>query len=209
MIELAAYRLSDWDSPLPASPSRHDARYGRRGVRPVHYWSLHPHGPWAEYLRHHGLVGRADTFGLRKRLWAARLDLEPTVIGFDDASKYGLTPHDLVSDDYSACQDLADRLVAAGVDVVQVPAAALPGTDNLVLFGDRVEAPYQLGPVDPALDVPCAVAAEDAHGQPELHAFVRHVGQSHLGLQAWKAGTHYIYPQPARSWAEPPSRVLR
>lgn len=195
-MQLAAYRLSDWDSPLPASPSRHHTRYGRPGIRPVHYWSLHPHGPWAEYLRHQGLSGPPDSFGLRKRLWAARFDVDPVVIGFDEAAEYATTPDGLVADAYEACQALADRLVASGVEVIQVPSAALPGTDNLVVFGDRVHAPYQIEPIDPGLDVPCAVAAEDGHGQPGLPAFVRHYGHTHPGLASWRAGTTHVYAPP-------------
>lgn len=50
------------------------------------------------------------------------------------AAKWGLGTGDLVDDDWSACHTAARRLRAAGVDTIRVPSAALPGTENLVLF---------------------------------------------------------------------------
>lgn len=193
---LQAFRLSDYDTPLPPSPSSRSGRYHVVGGRPAHYWSLHPQGPWAEMLRANGMRTQADTLGIRKRLWVARFDLDPLVLGFAEADAYGIAPHDLVADDHAACQALAARLVDDGVMSMVVPSAALPGADNLVLFRDLVQADYGPTPVDPRVDVPTAVAADQARPQAEVVELVCHIGDDHPALEAWAAGRPYAYAQP-------------
>lgn len=196
MTVLHTFRLSDYDTPLPPSPSSRSGRYHVAGGPPAHYWSLHPHGPWAELLRSNGMRTPDDAAGLRKRLWVARFDVDPVPVTFDTAGSHDIAPADLVADDHAPCQQLAQRLVRGGVDAIIVPSAALPGVDNLVLFGPRVQADYGPEPVDPTVDVPAAVAADHARPQGELIEVVRHVGEPHAAHQAWVAGQPYGYPQP-------------
>jgi hypothetical protein len=195
MATLVAYRLSDWDTPLPPSPSRSDARFHRAGGRIAHYWSMHPHGPWAELLRADG-IRLPDPAEFRKRLWVVRIDADPLRVGFDEAHLYGIAPTDLIADDHDACRDLADRLAAGGTDAINVPSAALPGVENLVLLGDRVQADYLPAVIDAAVDVPSAAASDDGAPPPGPGDLVRHFGDPHAALEAWRANESYLYTQP-------------
>lgn len=192
---MIVYRRSEWDTPTPLSPPRDHGRYHTAGGTTAHYWCTHPHGPWAELLRAEGPVDPA-TAGFLRRLWVARIDVDPIVIGFDQAADVGLSPHDLVADDHTACRQLADRLVTDGIDTIRVPSAALPGTDNVVLFGDRVQTDYDPVFADPVVDLPTAVAAADATVPAGVAERVCHIGQQHAGLAAWRNGETLDYDQP-------------
>ena len=130
------------------------------------------------------------------RTWALRVELDGLPrIGFAQAQTHGLRPGDLVSDDLRACQRLADRLRAAGAPGAIVPSAALPGTDNLVLFGERAAAPYALDPRS-AVDVPAAMTADRAGPPLGLLARVRLRGSPHAGLEAWRGGEPFRFVEP-------------
>lgn len=182
------WRLAAWDTPLWASPNRAAGRYNAEGDGPVQYWSLHPLGPWAEHLRAHGIDGVERLRQLRVRAWAAQFHVEPARLGFDEASRYGLDPEDLVADDHTACQQLGARLLADGEPAaMEVPSAALAGTRTLVVFGARVASPFGVAPVG-KVDVPTTVSADDGHALETLLAQVRHLGQPHAELAAWRRG---------------------
>ena len=106
-----------------------------------------------------------------------------------------------MSDDLRACHRLADRLRAAGAGGAIVPSAALPGTENVVLFGERAAAPYVIEPVS-AIDVPASLTADG--GRPPLGVLdrVRRRGMPHAALEAWRAGEAFRFAEP--SWAEWP-----
>jgi RES domain-containing protein len=183
-MEVVAYRLAGWDTPLWASPNRRAGRFHAEGDPPTQYWSLHPMTPWAELLRYDDRRTPEEADDVRARLWVGRLELDGVRrIGFADASRVQLVDADLVDDDWSACQALARRLRSRrrGPVGLRVPSAALPGTENVVLFGERVAAPYQVDPVDRRLDVPVAHAAESARPLAELLPFVRWRGEPHPG----------------------------
>jgi hypothetical protein len=169
---------------------------------PTQYLCLHPLGPWAEFLRASGLQTREQLALVRHRTWALRVDLDGLPrIGFAEASEHGLRPGDLVSDDLRACHRLADRLRAAGAGGAIVPSAALPGTENVVLFGARAAAPYVVEPVS-AIDVPASLTADG--GRPPLGVLerVRRRGAPHAALEAWRADEPFRFAEP--SWAEWP-----
>ena len=140
---------------------------------------------------------------VRHRTWALRVDLTGLPhIGFAEAAEHGLRPGDLVSDDLRACHRLAARLRAAGVPGAIVPSAALPGTENVVLFGERAAAPYLVEPLS-AVDVPASLTADG--GRPPLGVLerVRRRGVPHAGLEAWRAGEPLPPAEP--SWEEWPA----
>lgn len=173
-------------------------RAGGRFNRPgeiAQYFCLHPLGPWAEYLRQeHPPPDQLSHF--RHRLWAVQLDLSSVVvIDWDDAPTFDLTPDDLVGDDHGPCQALADRMRDAGVRTIVVPSAALPGTRNAVVFDWLVPAPYTADPVED-VDVPCAVAADDATVVAAVLPFIRHRGMPHAELDAWQRGERYWFTEP-------------
>jgi hypothetical protein len=200
---VAGYRLASWRRPLRTEPSRVVGRFHRMTEEsPTQYVCLHPLGPWAEFLRASALRTAEQLALVRHRTWALRVDLAGLLrIGFDEADAYGLRPGDLVSDDLRACHRLADRLRADGAPGAVVPSAALPGTDNVVLFGERAAAPYLVEPLS-AIDVPASLTADG--GRPPLGLLdrVRRRGAPHAALEAWRAGEPFRFAEP--SWAEWP-----
>jgi hypothetical protein len=200
---VAGYRLASWRRPLRTEPSRVAGRFHRMTEEsPTQYVCLHPLGPWAEFLRASGLRTGEQLALVRHRTWALRVDLAGLLpIGFDEAGAYGLRPGDLVSDDLRACHRLADRLRAEGAPGAIVPSAALPGTDNVVLFGERAAAPYLVEPLS-VVDVPASLTADG--GRPPLGLLdrVRRRGAQHAALEAWRAGEPFRFAEP--SWAEWP-----
>lgn len=171
---MIGYRISSYDTPCPPSPSRRDGRWARAGDEVVNYWSEHPYTCWAELYRFQGVD--ADGVGeVRQRLWVARLDhLDVLDLTGPAAAGYGLSEDDLVDDDWRACQDAARRLVADGQLAVRVPSAALVGTTNLLLFGQRLAIPLDDEVLDPDVDIPCAVAADRSIGVPAVVPAVRY-----------------------------------
>jgi hypothetical protein len=201
---VVAYRLAAWRRPLRTEPSRVAGRYHRATEEvPTQYLCLHPLGPWAEFLRATGLRGPEQLALVRQRTWALRVALAGlSRIGFADAAGHGLRPGDLVSDDHRACHRLADRLRKAGTAGAVVPSAALPGTENVVLFGARAAAPYDLEPAG-AVDVPASLTADGARPPLGLLGAVRRRGASHPALEAWRAGRPFRFREP--SWAQRPA----
>ena len=198
-----AFRLAAWRRPLRTEPSRVAGRFHRvTEESPTQYLCLHPLGPWAELVRGSELRTAEQLALVRHRTWALRLDLAGLLrIGFAAAEEHGLRPGDLVSDDLRARHRLADRLRASGAPGAIVPSAALPGTDNIVLFGERAAAPYLLEPLSP-IDVPASLTADG--GRPPLGLLdrVRRRGAPHAARAAWRAGEPFRFAEP--SWAEWP-----
>lgn len=121
-------------------------------------------------------------------------------IGFGEASEWGLDPYDLVCPPagYGACHEIGETLLAADhPPMLRVPSAALPGTWNLIVFGQRVVAPYDGEPVDPELDVPAAPLAVSARALEELIPLVRRLGElRHAAHDAWADGQPFHFVEP-------------
>jgi len=105
-----------------------------------------------------------------------------------------LEPDDLVSDDHTKCQELADRLRtdAAAPKAIVVPSAALPGTRNLILFGPRVQIPYDWTPID-AGDIPACALTKASQPPEGLLERVRFAGHPHASLTAWRSGQRFEF----------------
>jgi hypothetical protein len=202
-VLVAAYRLASWRRPLRTEPSRVAGRFHRMTEDvPTQYLCLHPLGPWAEFLRASGLRTAEQLALVRHRTWVLRVDLAGLPrIGFAEAPEHGLRPGDLVSDDLRACHRLADRLRGAGLQGAIVPSAALPGTENVVLFGERAASPYLAEPLSD-IDVPASLTADGGRPPVGLLERVRRRGAPHAGLEAWRAGEAFRFSEP--SWAEWP-----
>lgn len=185
-MDCVAYRHAAYDTPWWAFPSSRDGRFHEAMVDTVQYLSLHPLGPAAEVLRHNiGPTGNPDHALLN--IWAVTATVDDAVrIGFDDCPTYGLTADELVGDEYRATQALADDLRASGVRGLVVPSAALPGTENLVLFGARLLHPYQTVPIS-SDEVPTGHISDGARAPAELGDLVRWFGTPHKALEQWKA----------------------
>jgi len=188
------YRIADWSSPLWVNPNRSDGRWNRAG-QTTQYLCFHPSGPWAEFAkREHLWVDDYKHF--KHRLWALRVDVSSAVtVDFDSASTHGITAEELVGDDWGPCQELADRLRAADVEMIVVPSAALPGTRNLVIFGPRVSSPYLRTPID-EVDLPTAIAADDASAPVGVRWKVCEAVANNGELAAWHDGTPYEFTEP-------------
>jgi hypothetical protein len=193
----ALFRGSEWDTPWRVLDHRGEGRYHRHGSPPTQYWCLHPLTVYAERLRREGrgIIDAADT--LRWRLWTALVDLDGLPwIEFSNAKQYGISPQALVNDDRSACIALADRCRDENIPGIVVPSAALPGTRNVVLFGERVMAPRHGKPVTPDLEVPTAHAAENGTPPGEILPYVCWIGDEHAELTAWRRGRRYVFTDP-------------
>ena len=183
------YRVADYDSPLWVNPPRHAGRFHRSGQDPTQYWSTHPAGAWAEAARATGARTVEDLRLERRRLWVGRVDPERLAdVDFSSAGTVGLTAKDLVSGDWAACQDAADRLRAERRAGLVAPSAALPGTSSVVLFGPRVAVPLAGDAIDNDLDFPVALAAADGHAPEAILPLVRWRGEVHEGLRAFERG---------------------
>jgi hypothetical protein len=200
---LTAYRCAAWQTPLWADPNPDEGRYNRAGEAPTTYFGLHPLTPWAEMLRGLGVSDPAEVSGVRPPLWVARVPLaEDDVIEltFDSADGYGLAAHDLVGDDYGPCQAFASGLRGdpAAPKAIVVPSAALPGTRNLVLLGERVISPLLLEPIDTVIDTPAAIAAIRGRVPLTLPTVVpvRNAGAPHPALAAWERQDNYDFTEP-------------
>lgn len=198
-MDAIAYRVAAWDTPLWINANRNAGRFNHEGVGPVQYWGLHPLTPWAEYCRGQGMTEADALEGLRQRLWVGRfvaVDAKP--VNFENAANFGLDPGDLVSDDHSRCRDFGELCLRdpSYPSALVVPSAALPGTQNLVIFGARVQAPFSVDPVD-AIDIPVTVAADEAKPLATLLERVRHQGQSHAEYESWQLGDLFEFDEPA------------
>jgi RES domain-containing protein len=196
MTRRVAYRHAAYDTPWWAFLSSRPGRFHRAGEETTQYLSLHPLGPSAEMLRQHvGPGGNPDDVLLN--LWVVLVEVDDVVrITFDDCSKHGITPDELVGDDYTPTQALADDVRAKGLAGLIVPSAALPGTENLVLFGARVLHPYLATPfsVD---EVPTGHLSDGARPPAEVTALVRWSGTPHTALEQWKStGTFDMLDDP-------------
>lgn len=195
--EYVVYRAANYETPLRSEGSRNNGRFNRVDTdEPTQYLCLHPLGPLAEYVRHNGPIDDYALRPVRTRTWVLRLRTPPlTRIGFANATSFGIDAADLVADDKTKCQDLADRMRAGGIPGIVVPSAALPGTENVVLFGPRVAIAYDQAPVS-AIDVPCGITSDNGQPPTDLLSVVRQHGEPHAGLNAWLQGATYDFIEP-------------
>lgn len=118
-----------------ASPARGDGRYHREGDDGAWYASSKERAAWGELFRHHASV-ELSFFEVRRRVGKAAvrnlnaLDLtDPTV-----RALLGAEEVDLIGDDRSLCQDIADAARSIGFEGVLAPSAAFAGERTLVVF---------------------------------------------------------------------------
>lgn len=197
METVTAYRHAKYDTPLWVNENRNEGRYNRAGQSSTQYLCLHPLGVTAEFLRHLGMGAVDDLVHAQLRVWALQVDLAKVErVNYDNCSSRGLTPEQLVGDDYTFTQRAADVLRDSGIDGLIAPSAALPGTDILVLFGPRVALPYLSLPVDRD-QIPTAHVI-DGPPAAEVAPSVRWFGQPHAGLDQWhQTGVAPVFADPA------------
>ena len=193
---MVCYRFAAYATPLRTVPAWQPARFSRGDEdEPTQYLALHPLGPLAELMRNAELRAPEQIRAISTRTWALEVPIDDLPeITFATADQFGLSPDQLIDDDYTPCQDLAQR-VRTELDGLIVPSAALPGTRNVVLFGPRVAAPYLTRPVS-QLDIPASITADGAHPPPSLTSVVRFAGDRHAALDAWRNGSEFRFAEP-------------
>jgi hypothetical protein len=193
---MLAYRLSTYGNPLRTEPARKPGRYHTgEEDSPTQYACLHPLGPLAEFMRANDVRLPQQVRQVRQRTWALRVEIdglpEITLAAADD---FGLDATSLVADDPSGCQELGERL-RDQVPGIVVPSAALPGTRNVVLFGQRVGSPYLIDPIS-TVDVPASITAHAARPILSLLDVVRFNGERHAELEALNRGEEFDFDEP-------------
>jgi hypothetical protein len=150
-------------------------------------------------LRHNvGPSGDPDDVVLN--LWTAIVDIDNVKrVDFEDCHAYGLTPDQLVGDNYGPTQRLADDIRADGAVAMIVPSAALPGTHTLILFGVRLLYPFLWEPIDPE-QIRTGHLTDGARPPVEVRDHVRWIGAAHKAVEQWKATTRYdVFDDPMAS----------
>jgi RES domain len=200
-MKLSAFRHASYDTPWWAFPSSRSGRFHRARTDTVQYLCLHPLGPAAEMLRHNlGPSGNPDDVILN--IWTAHVEVDnPVRVDFGDCAEYGLTPDELVGDDYTPTQALADAVRDNGQSAMIVASAALPGTHNLILVGERVLHPFLSTPFAP-VEIPTGHLTDGARPPAEVAPHVRWFGTPHPSVEQWKTtGTYDLFDDPmATRW---------
>jgi RES domain len=203
-LELIAFRLANYETPLWSVENFSAGRYNEPDAGFTQYLSLHPLTPWAELLRNEDRRTRERALPMRYPLWAVRirLDDDPFELTFDNAGDVGLTAEDLVADDHGPCRALAQGFRERGPHAFLAPSAALPGTTNLVVLAPRVLTPWNQVPLDD-VDLPGSLASQDGRCPEGLWDVVhyRATGTTHAALDAWRNGQDFTFEEPEVSTA--------
>lgn len=184
------YRYSSYDVPFWVRPNTTDERWHEVGEPPTQYLSSTPDGAWAELIRNENLRSEADLAFVQMPLWQAQIEQARVADygDFETAEKAGLNPEILISDNQTACRQEGKRLRELGFAGILYPSAALPGEQNLVLFGPRILLPWG-APRRLASGIP---ANRLTVGAPpsDLLPRVRHVGARHAGFTEYQRIRH-------------------
>jgi RES domain len=155
--------------------------------------SLDPMASWAEFIRREEIHDVDQLKEARRNLW--RVTVEETEIAdlssFAKIESCGLDAEVAVGG-FSASHALADDLCEAGYRGLLAPSAALPGAVNLTVFGERYEVEIATGEhapgnPDPSLWFPVVLVASNARPPRQALALASHRGESHRGLEEWRA----------------------
>jgi len=203
-MEIVAFRLANYETPLWSVENFAAGRYNAAGSGFTQYLSLHPLTPWAEMLRNEDRRTKDRAVLMRYPLWAIRaeLDEEPFELTYDNAGQYGLEPDDLVADDQGPCRALAEAFRSGGPRAFTAPSAALPGTTNLIVLEPRVLISWNQSPIDD-VDWPVSMTSQDGRCPEDLWELVhyRDAGTRHPGLVAWERGDAFEFAEPEVSAA--------
>ena len=203
-MELVAFRLANYETPLWAVENFSGGRYNAAGSGFTQYLSLHPLTPWAELLRSEDRRTRDRAILMRYPLWAIRAQVKDDAfhLTFDNAADFGLDPGDLVDDDYGPCRALAEAFRSGGPTAFTAPSAALPGTTNLIVLEPQVLVSWNQVPLD-EIDWPGSMTSQEGRCPESLwdQVHFRSAGTKHPGLEAWERGDTFEYEEPEVSAA--------
>lgn len=174
-----------------AYPEQESGRWHQLGEGYAQYTALTPQGAWAELVRYHGIRDEDLAREQRRNLWVVRV-AERDIADLSTFGAYeacGLDPA-LAVGPHEDARILAAELRDAGYRGLLSPSAALPGTVNLTVFGERYEIlERDVDGLDPDTWMSCERAAMEAWPPLELLTRTCFRGQPHLGLQRHLAAT--------------------
>lgn len=191
-FEGVVYRAISGRKPLWWEANHIEGRFNRaaplRGLPAedmvaTQYLCLHPLGPMSEAIRHDATVADglrpsvSEVRRLRKTVSVHRVRLEAVLpVTVKSAEEMGIAAAHLLGDDWLPTQRWAAELRARlpRLTALRVPSAALPGTENLVVFGRCLPWRWTGEPTE--VRVPSASAAVDAHPLELLARIVHRVG---------------------------------
>lgn len=180
------FRYSSYDVPFWVRPNTTDERWHSAGDSATQYLSATPDGAWAELIRNENLRSEADLSLVQMPLWQARIDQAHIADygDFETAQRARFNPEALIDDDQTVCRAEGRRLREAGFAGVLYPSAALPGEQNLVIFGPRIllswGASRRLASGVPGSRLTVGAPPRD------LLPRVRHVGARHAGFSEFQ-----------------------
>lgn len=185
-VDATYFRYSSYDVPFWVRANTTDERWHVSGDGATQYLSATPDGAWAELIRNENLRSEADLSLVAMPLWQARIEHSQIADygDFETAEQAGFDPEDLIDDDQGACQSEGRRLRDAGFAGVLYPSSALPGDQNLVLFGPRILLPWG-APRRLASGIPGNRLTVGAPPK-ELLPRVRHTGARHAGFSEYQ-----------------------
>jgi RES domain-containing protein len=181
-IHAVYFRYSSYDVPFWARANTTDERWHCAGDGPTQYLSATPDGAWAELIRNENLRSETDLALVAMPLWQARIAQARVADyrDFETAERAGFDPESLIHDNQDKCQIEGRRLRGAGFAGVLYPSSALPGEQNLALFGPRILLPWgasqQLASGVRATKLTVGAPPRD------LLPRVRHAGARHAGF---------------------------
>ncbi len=185
-IEATFFRYSSYDVPFWVRANTTDERWHVAGDGTTQYLSATPDGAWAELIRNENLRSEADLSLVAMPLWQARIELARIADyrDFETAERAGFNPESLIDDDQRACRVEGKRLKEAGFAGVLYPSAALPGEQNLALFGPKILLPWG-SPRRLASGIP---GTQLTVGTPPKNLLprVRHSGARHAGFSEYQ-----------------------
>jgi RES domain-containing protein len=180
-----AWRYSNYDTPFWARANTRDGRWNAAGEASVQYLAMEPNGAWAELIRAEELRSEDEVATVRMPLWVAAVnEVVVDYSTFDKAEAAGFAPAALIEDDWMRCQEEGRRLRTLGYGGVITPSAALPGGQNIAIFGARILWEWRR-PRVLAATVPATVAAI---GSPPagLVERVRYFDDAHAGFTEYE-----------------------
>lgn len=176
-----AWRYSNYDTPFWARANTRPGRWNLAGEASVQYLAMEPNGAWAELIRAEELRTEDEVASVRMPLWVAAVnEVLVDCSTFEKAEAAGFAPDALVEDDWTGCQDEGRRLRTLGYGGVVTPSAALPGGQNIVIFGPRILWEWRR-PRVLAATIPATIAAIGAPPVGLVNR-VRYFGDAHTGI---------------------------
>jgi RES domain-containing protein len=195
--EITVYRAADYRTPVRDVPSADPGRFHDEHSPATQYFGLHPLGPAAEVIRRARIERVEQVRILQRRMWALRLDLPDgfPALDFDSAADAGIDPEALISDEYAECQRFATRVRGEGWPGFIAPSAALPGTENIVVFDALVAIPYNALPLA-GWEIPASMTVSRGVAPEDLLRLTRRFEQPHPAFEAWRNEEPYEFEEP-------------